>query len=676
MTEGAVTRFVETSLSYRAARRTYRWMAAAARHSLVGRFFLALVKVLGPVLGDSLLFGTSRVASRRLGRGHPVSVSAISLPYLGLRRALGGGAPGRMLKAGGAGVAGSRFAGGAWVAVVGAGVLGLGCGRLALESTAPGRGLAAPVILILLGALVVMAGSRLVPAFRTSLVGRGVGLVAGSGRTGPRAPGAPVPAAAPWRVLVGAAAVLAAAAGTVAGLTPGSAPVVLVAAVAAACLLVLALVRSEVVLLAVAAFPWLDWVARRTLGGFGSAWDDALVLLSVVLLLWCVLVLRRWELWTVPIALPALLALAAALGSVVVRGVSGDVALFALRVLFQPLLYYFLGFLFPKDKRWVRWTIAVFLVAGVALALHGLYQYATRAPMPTRWVDVHETEIGTRAYSIIENPNGLGAFLLLGTLVSLGLALSRGLRSLHRLALAAVCVIHLGGVAVTFSRGAWLGLAAGTVALLIMAYRKYLTPLVAAGVVGWFVMPQAFVDRLTFAFSSTYIAKSMVAGRLYVWKLSLQHIAAHPWFGVGLGTFGGTSAVTFGYGRFWVDNFYLQLAGEGGLLLFAFFLWTLLRAAKGLVKGSGTTRDPFSRALAAGVFGGFIAVAAANVTASVWETLVVGVGFWFLAGLATSAALHEPMAESAVEASGDSGPGVACEPGRVERGAFSEGGEH
>ena len=193
----------------------------------------------------------------------------------------------------------------------------------------------------------------------------------------------------------------------------------------------------------------------------------------------------------------------------------------------------------------------------------------------------------------------------------------------------------------TFSRGAWIGLGAGVVALLIMAYRRYLAPLAAAAVVGWFVVPGAFVNRLAFAFSSTYIAKSAAAGRLYVWKMSLAHIAAHPWFGVGLGTFGGTSAVTFGYGRLWVDNFYLQLGAEGGLLLLAFFVWVLLRAAKGLVRGHGTTRDPYVRALTAGVFGAFVAVAVANATASVWETLVVGVGFWFLAGLATSAALHE-----------------------------------
>jgi O-antigen ligase len=326
---------------------------------------------------------------------------------------------------------------------------------------------------------------------------------------------------------------------------------------------------------------------------------------------------------------------------VVIREVPGDVGLYALRILFEPLLFYFLGYLFPKDKRWVRAAVFVFVLAGAAMALHGLYQYLTGAPMPASWVDVRETAIGTRAYSIVQNPNGLGAFLLMGALVSMSLALARGLRPRARLLWAGACAVHLLGIAVTFSRGAWIGLGAGVLVLLVVAYRRYLVPLAAAGVVGWFVAPKAFVQRLTFAFSSAYITKSTEAGRLYVWKMALSYIGEHPWFGLGLGTFGGTSAVTFGYSRLWVDSFYLQLGAEGGLLLLAFFLWILLRAAKGLVKGLGMTRDPYLRALTSGVLGAFVAVAVANFTASVWETLVVGVGFWFLTGLATSAALHE-----------------------------------
>ena len=661
-------RVVESSLSYRVVRPAWRWIVKVARYSLVGRFLMALTRTLGSVFSDSRIFGTRYLRPRRLQRdGHPLCVLAISRPYLWFRDRIGGGAAGRAAAAVGGAFTESRFAGGMWVPVVGAGLFALGCGRLALMITrgvttveSSGLSLAVPwlrfvtpVIVMVVGALLLASGPRLVRAFRGSLAGRAVGLAidipsarpAGwAGGVGRGSPVEPPSGLSSWRSsagIVGIAAVLAAVAGMTAGLTAGSGALMVLAVAAAVCMFAVAVLRPEVVLLAVAAFPWLDWVARSFLGGLGAAWDEALLIFCIVILLWGAVVLRRGELWTVPIALPALLAFVAALGSVVVRDVPGDVALFALRVLFQPLLFYFVGFLLPKNKRWVQGTVAVFLVASVAMALHGLYQYATHAPMPARWVDVRETYISTRAYSVIGNPNGLGAFLVIGALVALSLALSSKLSRNRRLLLAAACVVQLAGVAVTFSRGAWIGLAVGLVALLIIAYRRLLAPLVAAAVVAWFVAPQTFVNRLTSGFSSWYITKSLAGGRLYVWKMSLEDIAAHPWFGLGLGTFGGTTAVTFGYGRLWVDNFYLQLGAEGGLILLALFLWVLLRGAKGLVKAHRAARDPYLQALAAGVFGAFVAVAAANFTASVWEALVVGAAFWFLAGLATSAGLKD-----------------------------------
>ena len=556
----------------------------------------------------------------------------------------------------------------------GAGLLALGGGRLWLllnqgVTTESGTGLplalaelrlVTPALLLVIGALLLVSGPRLlraVPNSATVRGGRSLGLAVVEGRTAARPVGVSSPAtgsesasavrsagarsAERLHPVVWAGVALALVAGLVVGLTTGTDAVAVIALLGALFVLVLVFWRPEVMLLAIAAFPWIDWVARNALGGLGPAWDDALLLLSVILIVWAVLVLaRRAQLWTVPILLPALLAFAAGIGSVVVRDVPQDVAVFALRVLFQPLIFYLIGFLLPKSKRWVQWTLAVFLLSGVALALHGLFQYVTGAPMPASWVDVRETDIGTRAYSVIENPNGLGAFLLIGTLISLSLALAPRLSRTQRWAMAVVCLIQLGGVAVTFSRGAWLGLGAGVVALFILAYRRYLAPLAAAGVLVWFVAPAQFTNRLAFAFSSTYIAKSLVAGRLYVWSLALQHIAAHPWFGLGLGTFGGTAAVRFAYGRLWVDNFYLQLAAEGGLILFVLFMWVLLRAAKGLVRAHGRSDDPFLRALTAGTFGAFVAVVVANATASVWETLVVGVAFWFMTGLATSAVLH------------------------------------
>ncbi|MBN1629988.1 MAG: O-antigen ligase family protein [Thermoleophilia bacterium] len=657
---------LDQSLLGRGGRLAGGWIERAARASLTGRGLATAARGLGGAFGGSRVFGLREAPRPLVSSGHPLSVLAVARPYLWLREVVGGSAA-RALPLGRA-VAGSAFAGGGWLRVAGAGVVGLGTGYLVAHlrsgAGAPAGAAGLGAALIAAGALLCAlpygsivrwfrgCGVRRVASAVTALV-EGPRVLSGS-RSGSSDRTAPAIRAEDRvedgvRVCLVSGMVLALAAGLVGGLSGGSGALTVVAVVLALGALALVLWRPEVVLFAAAAFPWLDWTARQTLGGLGGAWDDALLLLSLALLLWCVIVQRRWALWTVPVTLPTILALAAAVGSIVVRHVPSDVAIYALRMLFQPVLFYFVGFLLPKTRRSVQWVVAVFVLACVGLALHGIYQYVTDAPMPAQWVDRLEVGIGTRAYSIVENPNGLGAVLLIGVSISLSLALAPGLSGLQRGAMAVACAILLTGEAVTFSRGGWIGLIVGVVALLVLAYRRYLAPLVAVGVVGWFVMPRVVINRLTFAFSSSYIAQSLAFGRLWIWTYALRQIAAHPLFGVGLGTFGGTAAVRFSYGSLWVDNFYLQLAAEGGLLLLFLFLWVLLSAAKGLVKAHRTTGDPYLRALAAGGFGAFVAVAGANFTASVWETLVVGVGFWFMTGLATSACFQDPASTSTRE---------------------------
>jgi putative inorganic carbon (HCO3(-)) transporter len=234
----------------------------------------------------------------------------------------------------------------------------------------------------------------------------------------------------------------------------------------------------------------------------------------------------------------------------------------------------------------------------------------------------------------------LATVLLMGAMVALALLLSRSVGRPTRRVLLVVFSIQVGGLAVTFSRGAWIGLLFGLIVLLILAYRRYVLPALLVGAVGVLALPSVVIDRFLFLFSDTYLANAAIDGRIARWIAAFDQTAAHPWFGMGLGTYGGSSAARFGLWATWVDNYYLQMAAEGGLLLLAAFVWLLARVAKGLVKGYRITSDPFLRALLAGVLGGFVAVIVASVFASNFETLAVGVAFWFLAGLATSAALR------------------------------------
>lgn len=616
----------------------------AWRVSQTNRLLQSAWRVLLPLLAGSVFLSTTGSGVRPAGRSPSSLVGRIGGRVLRFAAdRIGGGPLGRLARRAGAGAESSLLAGGAWTRPLGGALCAFALGRL----VAPAVGMnaaasqTAPQSAQLIGQTATTVGLVLLAlAGLTALVFGGAGPAGHSGATvrafrfilrlpSPR-PG--YASAKPAAVIFSCLA--AASLGVFAGLTPGVRgvlPLVLAVGVVAA---VTVLYRAEALLLVLAAFPWVNWAARRSLGGFAAFWDEALLLGGFVVVFFALILIRRAEVRSSPVLPPLALAVVAAVGSVLVRNVPVAVGIFALRVTFQPILFFFLGLLLPRDRRWVRAVVLVFLGTSLLLAFHGLFQYVTHAPMPKNWVDAQETAISTRAFSVVENPNGLGAFLLLGSILAASLALSRG-RFLVRIAFAGTALVLVVGLAVSFSRGAWLGFIVGLVALAVLSQRRLLAAMFVAGILAPLAAPTVFLNRLTFAFSPEYLAKSASTGRLFIWRVAIDRIIEHPWLGVGLGTFGGSTAALFAYGMPWVDNFYLQLAAEGGLVLLGAFLWLLLRVGKGLVASHQALTDPFLRAVVAGVFGGCVAVAFANITASVWETLVVGAGFWFLAGLAT-----------------------------------------
>ncbi len=684
-------------------------MAAAGRAAAAGVAGSRLLSLRGAALRPFPL-----LAPLPLSEG--IGVGLVARSYVAVARRLGEGGVGRGLRRAASSWEVSFLAGGSWLRVVGACFVAGGIVRASL--TASWReGLAGG--LLAAAGLIAAARPRLLALGGGASVGGRMGVAAGlvapdrldpaRGASWPEAhmraggPGAAeavsgeglvkVPPQGHRYIGAGWAVWLAAAAAAMAGGLSAAAGldafVTLVGAAVLVWLMAVVPFRGEFLLLVPAAFPWVDWLARNLLGpGLGSYWDEAFIVGGFAVAAFGALVLRRYEWRAVPITVPILAALTVAVGSILINRVPDQVAQFALRVTFQPFLFYYLAVWLPKDRRWVKATVAVFLGASVLLALHGLYQYVTNAPMPASWVDTHE-DIGTRAYSIINNPNGLGGFLLLGIMLSGSLALSR-VRSIWRMVCGAVAALLLAALAVTFSRGAYIGLVVGFVALALLAFRPWLARLFGAAVVLALLVPRRFWDRLLFGFSSYYLQLSATNGRLYVWRIALLRMAEHPWWGVGLGTLGGTSAYLAGYGRLWIDSYYLQLGAEGGVLLLLAFVWILARAGKGVVAAYLAEGDPFLRSLSAGVFGGFVAVCVAAFTTSIWETLVVGAGFWFLAGLASSLPPREDETQGLGRARtlrdqapvgalgadrGASGRGVAAGHDAAVRGSTAVGGE-
>jgi O-antigen ligase len=251
-----------------------------------------------------------------------------------------------------------------------------------------------------------------------------------------------------------------------------------------------------------------------------------------------------------------------------------------------------------------------------------------------------------RAYGSFRQPNPYAGYLGLVTPLALSLALwavsrvweglRRGPRNLPRdmlwrclnsAGLLAVTVLLAAGLGMSWSRGAWLGLAASSVAVCgLRSRRAAIVILLAAVVVGALViaggftaLPGALTERLSgfgeyirYATSADTAhveitdANFAVLERVAHWQAAWGMFSDYPWFGVGIGNY------AVAYPRYalprWSDplghahNTFLHYLAETGLLgLAGYILW--LAAAVAAAWRARGANSRFAQAVAVGAVG-------------------------------------------------------------------------
>ncbi len=222
------------------------------------------------------------------------------------------------------------------------------------------------------------------------------------------------------------------------------------------------------------------------------------------------------------------LLLAASLISPLVAELRG-VALRELRVVvLEPVALYVMLRTISLDKRRAFRLVDALVFAGVALSLHGLYQYA--------FTDQTILAEGVRRVrGLYPSPNNLSLFL--DRIPPLTVAVAAfGAGSRRRWAYALATVPILAALFLTFSRAAWLvGLPAGLLFLGLTRGRRAAVVTGLAVVVGLLaLLPFAQAERIASLFNLTSGTTFL---RLKLWQASLNMIRDHPWLGVGLDNF-------------------------------------------------------------------------------------------------------------------------------------------
>lgn len=321
-------------------------------------------------------------------------------------------------------------------------------------------------------------------------------------------------------------------------------------------------------------------------------------------------------------------------------------------------------------------VLGILLLAGVSQALVGIWQFGLREDGPEHFLVLGRFY---RAYGTFEQPNPFGGFMNLSALLGVGVVLGilamlgqcwweksltaesaedvegkiPSTRYLLILLVGVGLATAVTGLALLFSwsRGAWLGFAAGTAVIVLFWPRKLWQGVALFAVAGMLLLggmqvglvPASITDRLV-SFQDDFRLGDVrgvpindtnyaVVERLAHWQAALNMAQDDLWLGVGFGNYG---AVYPEYMLLnWPDalghahNYYLNLLAEIGviglgayLLLWTAVIWQTIALLRRL--------DGWERGIALGLLGAWTALAVHHLVDKLYvNNIYIQVGVMF-----------------------------------------------
>jgi O-antigen ligase len=311
----------------------------------------------------------------------------------------------------------------------------------------------------------------------------------------------------------------------------------------------------------------------------------------------------------------------------------------------------------------LRLAVAL-IVGGAAVASVGLFQYISYDLAAGPQLAVHGQFAGDewRATSVYGNPNNLGLYLgrvwPLAAALALAAARSGPVRRRAALGYGLAALLCLGGILVSFSRGAWVGAGAALVVL-------------ALPIVGRWFRSRLLATWLVSG-ATTLLVVALICGlrggpagasttvRLLFWRESLALVQQHP-LGLGLDQF--YYYHNPAYGRSLIDptlantqerdarqphNLMLELwlnLGPAGLLACGWLMARSIRRARALMRRPASWP---ARALAHGALAALVAALAHGMVDAFYFWPDLAIAFWLLL-LVIDASGDETLQQCAVQ---------------------------
>lgn len=185
-----------------------------------------------------------------------------------------------------------------------------------------------------------------------------------------------------------------------------------------------------------------------------------------------------------------------------------------------------------RTKSQLRHLVYGIISAGVIVSLYGFYQFIFPDNFASRWLDTDMfSDIGLRVYSTLANPNVLGEYLLLVIPFSVAFSITTKNR-VGRLFFTLSALIMLVCLALTYSRGAYLGIILAAALFLTLLDRRFIVPGIIALFIGFLIMPSSIIERF---FSIGNMSDSSTSYRVYIWMGTLAMLKDYWFSGIGPG---------------------------------------------------------------------------------------------------------------------------------------------
>ena len=383
-----------------------------------------------------------------------------------------------------------------------------------------------------------------------------------------------------------------------------------------------------------ALFPLSDYLIRRALGlpALAALWDKGLLLVLAFLALTFSFDRSIWQRFLHALKWPLVLWLGLGLAHLFLDLPHFAASFDGFRAVYFYMLAGIIGlFLFHKQSDQRR-LLDLLLVVAMLAALVGIGQYALGVEVPAGWTDVSEST-SRRAFSFVVSPNVFGSYMALFAPIALGLVFIA--KSWYgRLYYGTVFLFLSVGLILSASRGAWLALAFSAF-ITAFALRRMYALMVSAVFVFFAALIAPVRRRILALLSPTYWEKSSRDGRLARWTRAYHEMRFDPFFGKGLGHYGGATGQRY-FGTTYVDSYYFKTLAETGLVGLALIFYLLLTLLITFWKNIAKLKDRSTSILTIALVTGETAVLIHNAVENIFEVPFLNAYFWLIAGLTLS----------------------------------------